>query len=225
MTKERFLRPHILAVLILFWAVAAQGAEIKTRQKTIVIDPGHGGSDPGLTTPSGLRENRIALELAQMTAADLSGDFNTKLTRSPGSSTPALSSPEQRAALATLNRADLFLSIHLHHAPRNTAFVFYFDPSGTPSPDPWQIRSLKAQTLSQKLAQTMADRLKATLPISAAVFKAPVEHLEGISCPAVLIEPLAISQIPGTREKRKTFLQPHAKAMAQAVRNFFKIQN
>lgn len=83
--------------------------------KVIVIDPGHGGSDPGVVVPDGpLRwtEADLAFDMAARLEGRLAAaGMRVHLTRGPGSG-PALSSIA-RAELANELGADLFISLHI----------------------------------------------------------------------------------------------------------------
>ena len=81
--------------------------------RTIVLDPGHGGRNPGAKGPTGLRESAVALSLARRVRAALRRqlpDVRVVLTRD-GDYEVSL---EERAAIANAEDADLFLSIHLN---------------------------------------------------------------------------------------------------------------
>lgn len=82
--------------------------------KTIVLDPGHGGKDPGAVSPSGLMEKDIVLEIAKKTARILNRKkgYNVILTRTEDVFIPL----EERTALANTHKADLFVSIHVNAA-------------------------------------------------------------------------------------------------------------
>jgi N-acetylmuramoyl-L-alanine amidase len=82
----------------------------------IVIDPGHGGDQPGAKGPNGLREDAVALALARRVQRSLTRqlpDANIVMTRNDG----RFVSLEERAAIANAVAADLFVSIHLNAAP------------------------------------------------------------------------------------------------------------
>ncbi len=77
--------------------------------KTIVIDPGHGGSDPGAIGFSGLKEKLVNISVAQQLVALLNqAGANVVMTRSGDQSV----SHQQRMDLANSSNADLFVSIH-----------------------------------------------------------------------------------------------------------------
>jgi N-acetylmuramoyl-L-alanine amidase len=86
------------------------------RLPMIVIDPGHGGIDPGAIGAGGIYEKNITLatawQLAWLLAA--SGHFRIVMTRSGDQFTPL----PQRVAIARAARADLFLSIHADALPQ-----------------------------------------------------------------------------------------------------------
>lgn len=76
--------------------------------KTIMLDPGHGGKDPGAVS-NGLREKDINLRFAKILGKKLQAKgFNVVYTRTKDVFIPL----EQRTALANVKKADLFLSIH-----------------------------------------------------------------------------------------------------------------
>ena len=85
---------------------------------TVVIDPGHGGIDPGAISAGGAYEKYITFATASDLARLLrvSGRFRTALTRGPDEYVPL----RERVARARTLHADLFLSIHADALP-NTA--------------------------------------------------------------------------------------------------------
>ena len=80
---------------------------------TIIIDPGHGGSDDGLSTTAGLMEKNFTLALAQRLAELLraEGCHNTTLTRNDDETTPLYT----RTEMANASDATFFISLHLNH--------------------------------------------------------------------------------------------------------------
>ena len=86
------------------------------RIKTVVIDAGHGGHDPGCLG-AGSQEKHIALAISKKLAAVMTAQYpNIKviLTRDKDVFIPLY----QRAAIANRNNADLFISIHCNATPR-----------------------------------------------------------------------------------------------------------
>lgn len=92
------------------WAKAlVQAPESSTKdQFTVVIDPGHGGVDPGAER-GGLREKDLMLNVAQALADTLRrGGINAVLTRNAD----IFVALETRVALAHRAGGDLFISLH-----------------------------------------------------------------------------------------------------------------
>lgn len=83
--------------------------------RRIVLDPGHGGSDPGAIGPNGLREKDVTLDVAHRAAPILAREVgvSTLLTRDVDVYVPL----DERAARANAFNADLFVSIHLNSSP------------------------------------------------------------------------------------------------------------
>lgn len=77
--------------------------------RRVVLDPGHGGRDPGAIGPGGLREKDVALSVALRLRALLEAQgVEVIMTRRDD----RFISLEARSALANRSGADLFLSIH-----------------------------------------------------------------------------------------------------------------
>ena len=86
---------------------------------TIVIDPGHGGVDPGAIGRSGVHEKAVVLEFAAILALRLaaSGNYNIHLTRNDDRFLPL----RRRVAIGQAARADLFISLHADSVARKSA--------------------------------------------------------------------------------------------------------
>lgn len=85
----------------------------------IVLDPGHGGHDPGAVGPNGVYEKDIVLDIALRVKKILQENKNVRvyLTRE----TDVFISLEERTAFANSKDADLFVSIHTNASHRRTA--------------------------------------------------------------------------------------------------------
>lgn len=81
----------------------------------IVIDPGHGGKDPGAIAKSGLKEKDIVLKVAKLLAIELKKNLHCEVifTRTRDVFIPL----EERTAIANTSKADLFISLHVNSAP------------------------------------------------------------------------------------------------------------
>ncbi len=100
---------------VIHWAVRPGTGDIRT----VVIDAGHGGKDPGCSG-SNSREKHIALAVAQGLAARLKAQhpgLQVILTRDEDVFIPLY----ERAAIANRAHADLFVSIHCNYMPGSSA--------------------------------------------------------------------------------------------------------
>ena len=87
----------------------------KPRLPLIVLDPGHGGNDPGAVGRGGLTEKDVALGIARYAKSILEGQKKAEviLTRNVDKYLPL----ETRAWIANSKDADLFVSIHANAHP------------------------------------------------------------------------------------------------------------
>lgn len=91
------------------YVVSVEIAVDVLKGKTIVVDPGHGGSDPGAIGVSGLREKVVNLAVSKHLITLLTGaGAEVIVTRSGDQSV----SNQQRVDLANGSKADLYISIH-----------------------------------------------------------------------------------------------------------------
>src|SRR5690606_14840134 len=103
----------------------ARPAPARAAQRVVVIDPGHGGRDPGRIGPNGVREKDVTLEIAQRLARVLrERGYEVHLTRT----TDTYVSLPERPKLANEWRGDrpvaVFLSIHANAAPSSSVRGF-----------------------------------------------------------------------------------------------------
>ena len=84
--------------------------------KRIVIDPGHGGKDPGCNASGGVQEKNIVLGIARILKKKIEEEIGCEvfLTRNGDVFLPL----ERRTAIANMKKADLFISLHIN-AHRN----------------------------------------------------------------------------------------------------------
>jgi N-acetylmuramoyl-L-alanine amidase len=85
------------------------------RLRKIVLDPGHGGRDPGAIGLNGIAEKDIVLSIAKKLARKLEREMGVQivLTRGDDSFVPL----EDRTATANRENADLFISLHTNASP------------------------------------------------------------------------------------------------------------
>lgn len=81
----------------------------------VVLDPGHGGVDPGTSSAAGITEKEVVLTFARTLKAklDATGRYEVYLTRTDDTFLPL----RERVAIAQKKGASLFLSIHADYFP------------------------------------------------------------------------------------------------------------
>ncbi len=147
LTRRHFLRMAIMASgvavnLSLPLNVLAQSVvpERKPRPpRVLMIDPGHGGHDPGAIGRTGTYEKHVTLDIARRMADAVSArpGLQAKLTRDEDVFLPL----EERVRMGREAGADMFLSIHADSAPNTAA------------------RGLSVYTLSDKASDSFAKLL------------------------------------------------------------------
>jgi len=86
----------------------------RLRVHTIMLDPGHGGKDPGAQGPSGVREKEVVLDIAKRIRSILQeAGIKVIMTRT----NDEFISLAERTRLASRSDADLFISIHANANP------------------------------------------------------------------------------------------------------------
>lgn len=82
----------------------------------VVLDPGHGGVDPGTSSATGITEKEVVLTFARTLKAklDATGRYEVYLTRTDDTFLPL----RERVEIAQKRGAGLFLSIHADYFPK-----------------------------------------------------------------------------------------------------------
>ena len=122
----------------------------------IVIDPGHGGTDLGTSTPSGVLEKELTLDIAKRLHERLAAaGFDSALTRD----TDRRLLLRERARFANERQADLFVSIHLnwleHDRLNRGVETYYLGPTD----DPFVTRLARAENSESGYAIADVRRL------------------------------------------------------------------
>ncbi len=95
------------------------------RRKKVVLDPGHGGHDPGAHSKNGVLEKDVVLAIAKQIKVDLEkSGIDAVLTRD----SDRFISLEERTAIANRAGADAFVSIHAnsHRSPTASGIETYY---------------------------------------------------------------------------------------------------
>ncbi|MGG5741622.1 MULTISPECIES: N-acetylmuramoyl-L-alanine amidase [Bacillus cereus group] len=130
--------------------------------KTIIIDPGHGGADPGKPT-KGLPESKIVLDtsLRLQQLLEKHSPFTVLLTREsdtrPGHDQK--SSLQERVKFAKQNQGDIFISIHANAFNGNAkgTETYYYKSSESEKTNPHVEES---HVLAEKIQKRLVDALQ-----------------------------------------------------------------
>jgi len=95
--------------------------------KTIIIDPGHGGEDPGAVGAMGTQEKDITLDVSRRLRDRLAKykNYRILMTRENDATVPL----KDRIAFAKNHDADLYVSVHVNSIPKkriNIIETYYF---------------------------------------------------------------------------------------------------
>lgn len=112
---------------------------VKPLRRVVVIDAGHGGQDPGATSPKGYEEKNITLAVARemKRIIDKTGKYTAVLTRTKDEHIPL----RTRFAVAREAQANLLISLHADSNPNKN------------------VRGVSIYTLSENASDKEAQRL------------------------------------------------------------------
>ena len=112
--KHILIKVLIILIVILGITLNVKAAGIDGT--TIVLNPGHGGSDPGcINAEKGLAEKNIVLSIANYLKDYLNQFYNVKVILThDGVNFPGNDTLADRAMIARNNNADLYVSLHIN---------------------------------------------------------------------------------------------------------------
>jgi len=212
--------------------------------KTIVIDPGHGGMEPGAIGRFGTLEKNIALDISAKLKAIVERNFPSRVVLTRDKDIDV--SLENRAALANNYKADLFISIHVNSSYRKDAHgseTYFLSLKATDEEarrlaymenNPaefeegiigenedeikmilWDMAQSAHLKQSSLLAESIQKELNLLLRTSnRGIKQAPFKVLAGVACPAVLVE---VAFISNPKEERRLAKEGFQINVAKAV--------
>ncbi len=98
--------------------VLPPAASVAKKDMIIVIDPGHGGKDPGALGRKGTREKDIVLKISEQLRDLLAKETKAKVFMTRDSD--VFIKLKDRATFANEHHADLFVSIHINSHPKKS---------------------------------------------------------------------------------------------------------
>lgn len=186
------------------------------KDKIIVLDPGHGGSDPGAIGADGTKEKDITLPIAKLLQRELE-DKGAKvyMTRTTdvdvyGPNATDAQELQARVDVAEKRKADLFVSLHINSSVNKSVggFSSYYYPK---------------TTYDLQIAQSIQKELAANFGVDdLGVRQANFYVIKRISMPATLLEMCFISNskelelMKGNWFKKKT-----AKMICNGIEKYF----
>ncbi len=224
LAKENLLLIILISLLVLAPVLGHTTNNIKTTQKRIVLDPGHGGSDTGLLYSFKIKEKDLMLALAKKTAEILEIRYNVILTRN----SDITISHEQRVFVGNKNKADLYISLHLHKSDTVSGYFYFFNlptHSGIQNKKAniWRYSPVNQLESSRRLSNIFKTHfLKPNIAQTYITMGLPLLTLEGTTMPAIQIEPLPISHFSKDPVEAETLIKTIAIKILNSIDLYFK---
>ena len=211
--------------------------------KTIVIDPGHGGKDPGALGRGTLQEKAVVLSISEKLREVLTRKgYTVLMTRDTNRFIPL----KERTVFAIQHKADLFLSIHANASKNPKAKgieTYYLSVSSTDKASEtiaarenadsgYSIQELEVllkgiiQESKSEDSKRLATHVQQALVRATGAVDRGVKHarfvvLIGTNVPAILVETGFVSNsTEGRRLTTSTYQQKIATAIAQGIEQF-----
>jgi len=167
----------------------------------VILDPAHGGADPGARGSSGISESDVVLSYARLVRISLEAQgLRVILTRQTNDG-PSF---DDRSKLANAQRGGIFITLHVSSTGQpGTVRVYSLPPAPVTQSAafalhsgllPWDRAQFNFIDQSRRLAELiqiqMAQRFHGS---SETPFEAPVRQLRTVGAPAVAIEVSSVS--------------------------------
>ncbi len=141
-------------------------------RKIVVIDPGHGGGDPGGIAADNTYEKALTIDISRRLKLALEAQGAVVIMCRQNDENPSL---QARSDMGNFNNADLFVSVHINsffHSYANGTETYYYKPSDKPL----------AVAVHQEMVGALGFR-------DNGVKRARLYVLRNTRMPAVLVEP------------------------------------
>jgi N-acetylmuramoyl-L-alanine amidase len=167
----------------------------------VILDPAHGGADPGAHGSSGIVESDVVLSYARLLRISMESQGLRVILTRQANDDPSF---DDRSKLANAQRGGVFISLHVSSTGQPGTVRVYSLAQMTASPGaafathggllPWDRAQFKFIDQSRRLAELiqiqMAQRFRGS---SETPFEAPVRQLRTVGAPAVAIEISSVS--------------------------------
>jgi len=211
----RQLRAPIVLLLLLIWLTAISfcaGGPVFSYRFTVVIDPGHGGKDPGAIGIDGVHEKDINLTIAQMVYLKSLDHPDLRIVLSRRGDEYIY--PTDRALEANRIGADLYVSIHANA----------FSSSSVSGVETLVHETQGRETGSYRLAEVVQEHvIAATGAIDRGIKWAPL-FIRRAEMPAVLVEVGFITnRLESKRLQKLSYQSTLADAILDAILEFLQL--
>ena len=188
----------------------------------VVLDPAHGGTDPGARGTEGISESDEVLQFAQATKRALEGQgFQVLMTRE-GNDNPSF---DDRSARANAQHGGVFITLHIASTGLSGTARVYVEPDPPPSTRvtngliPWDHAQVPFLGLSRKLGDLVQQELAKRFKGSPDTLQtAPVRQLRTTAAPAIAVEISSVSV--QNRADLESMVPGVAEAIARGVAAF-----
>ncbi|MDD4178496.1 MAG: N-acetylmuramoyl-L-alanine amidase [Candidatus Margulisbacteria bacterium] len=188
-----------------FEALAAP-SDISLKGKTIILDPGHGGDDPGAFSASGVPEKNLTLKTAQATA---------RLLREAGATVYLTRDEDRRSNLkdvvefANKEKAGIFISIH-YNSTNNSGIsgteTYYYNP----------VSRAFAESMHEAIVRGLRRRDRG-------LHRVRFYTVKYTDMPSVLLEPAYLSNSDENNlANSASFREEVAESIVKGVKNYFR---
>ncbi len=174
--------------------------------KVIVIDPGHGGDDPGALSHTKEFEKEFTLDISKRLQTLLTQEGAYVIMCREGDQNPTL---EDRTRVANINKTDIFISVHINS----------FFNSFSVGTETYYYKN-QDKLLTELIHEELIKSLQ--LP-DKGIKKARLYVLRNSTMPATLIEPLFITnEKEFALLKQASFRQKIAESVTKGVERYFR---
>lgn len=212
-----------MLVFSVLWQGSAAVISHSNEGHVVMLDPGHGGYDPGAITSQGVYEKSINLKIAQKVKEMLApSGIEVFLTREEdidyapdgvkGKNTKKQIDLNRRIDMANEAKADVFVSLHVNATAtgqNSGAETFYH----------YQSESGKklAELIQQELIKILGMNRRIAKPGDFYVIK-------NTSMPAVIVEVGYLSNIKERKKLQQSWYQEQlSRAIAKGIANYFEL--
>ncbi|MBW2545170.1 MAG: N-acetylmuramoyl-L-alanine amidase [Deltaproteobacteria bacterium] len=222
--SKKLIHAAVLFMLLVFPLSAAASGHV------VVIDPGHGAANKGVTLSRNVHEKDVTLAVARLVKKSLSGvnNIRIRLTRLDDRDV----SMANRKKIVERSNADLFISLHVNAGFGQNAegYEIYYLGSTVPSAkksnsgeilkDMEQTRRLNN---SVRFAQIVQKNVGRVFPRKGRGLRnAPVLVLQSLTAPAVLLEAGFATNLKDRKKLKDEKIQKDiADALTKSIKEYF----